>query len=394
MGHKISRIFHPVGQGAFYSERHDVDGHKFNIVYDCGSFNVKQGTRVVEKAFGDKELIDILFISHFDYDHFSLLSTLTRKWQVRKVVLPLLYDDIRFALSGYYHYRAARNRRLRSFNEKSLRLLNDPQSVFQGENRLREKMEFVFVRPDGESSAARGSARSGLLEAAEQFASGRGRVQIISSRSEEGSKQLFDLADWLFLPYNMDYYDKNRDLVEGLNDWLNRSHHSWQDLNDARFFDKAHCQQLAGIYKSLAGTINENSMLLFSGPLLRQSQYKMKAKCCAHLSQLRICDCCLDLPSGCLYSGDFNLKQESLSKSYGAYFDRIGTVQIPHHGSVRSFDLNNFYARGKLCPVSYGVNNRFGHPDQAVVDDIVGAGNCPIFVTNDRLSEFEETIWL
>ena len=88
MSHKITRIFHPVGQGAFYSERHDVDGQKFNIIYDCGSFNVRQGTKVVEEAFDENEIIDSLLISHFDFDHISLLQTLIRRCQIRKVVLP------------------------------------------------------------------------------------------------------------------------------------------------------------------------------------------------------------------------------------------------------------------------------------------------------------------
>lgn len=38
----IQRIFHPVGQGAFYSERHIQ--HDINIVYDC----VVRQTRVHE----------------------------------------------------------------------------------------------------------------------------------------------------------------------------------------------------------------------------------------------------------------------------------------------------------------------------------------------------------
>ena len=56
MSHVITRVFHPVGHGAFYSERHDVDGQKFNIVYDCGSLGVKRGTKVVENAFRDNEI--------------------------------------------------------------------------------------------------------------------------------------------------------------------------------------------------------------------------------------------------------------------------------------------------------------------------------------------------
>ena len=33
----LIRTFHPIGQGAFYSERHFIDNKEFIIVYDCGS---------------------------------------------------------------------------------------------------------------------------------------------------------------------------------------------------------------------------------------------------------------------------------------------------------------------------------------------------------------------
>ena len=66
---KIIRTFHPVGQGAFYSERHE----NFNVVYDCGTEYPKRTDkgikRTVETAFRKDEEIDILFISHFDFDH-------------------------------------------------------------------------------------------------------------------------------------------------------------------------------------------------------------------------------------------------------------------------------------------------------------------------------------
>ena len=78
---KVTRTFHPVGQGAFYSERffmEDQQGTVHNIVYDCG---VKWGyvgkvKHVVTQAFTQTDTIDYLFISHLDYDHISLVKTL------------------------------------------------------------------------------------------------------------------------------------------------------------------------------------------------------------------------------------------------------------------------------------------------------------------------------
>ncbi len=394
MSHKVTRVFHPVGQGAFYSESHDVDGQKFSIIYDCGSFNVRQGTKVVEGTFDENEIIDILFISHFDFDHISLLQTLIRRCQIRKVVLPLLHEDVRFALSGYYHYRMARNHSMQPFAEKSLQLLNDPRSVFQDERASRDQVEFVFVRPYVEPDAEHNQERRDQLNAAEEFANSQRRNRIINSRSESDANSLSSFVDWMFLPYNMDYFNRNKDLVQNLIEWLKQNHYSLENLNDGKFFDREHCKQLAGIYKSLKGSINENSMLLFSGPLQQQNQCEVSVMCHAYQPLWCFSGHWLVRQPGCLYSGDFNLKQESLSQSYGPYFDRIGTVQVPHHGSEHSFDLDSFYARGMICPVSSGVTKRFGHPDRTVIDEIVCAGGIPIGVTNDRFSEFKEVILL
>ncbi len=394
MSHKVMRIFHPVGQGAFYSERHEVDGQKFNIVYDCGSFNVRHGTKIVEEAFVANERIDILFISHFDFDHISLLQTLIRRSQIRKIVLPLLHEDVRFALSGYYHCRMARNHSMQPFAEKSLQLLNDPRSVFQDERAPCDQVEFVFVRPYVEPDAEHNQERRDQLNAAEEFANSQRRNRIINSRSESDAKSLCSFVDWMFLPYNMDYFNRNRALVQNLIVWLEQNHYSLEDLNDGQFFDREHCKQLAGIYKSLKGSINENSMLLFSGPLQQQNQCEVSIMCHSLTPSWCFRGHLLSCQPGCLYSGDFNLKQESLSQSYGSYFDRIGTVQVPHHGSEHSFDLDSFYARGMICPVSSGVTKRFGHPDRTVIDEIVCAGGIPIGVTNDRFSEFKEVILL
>ena len=41
----IQRFFHPVGQGAFYSERHEYQGSDLNIVYDCGTEYMNRGKR-------------------------------------------------------------------------------------------------------------------------------------------------------------------------------------------------------------------------------------------------------------------------------------------------------------------------------------------------------------
>ena len=55
----IQRIFHPVGQGAFYSERHE----NHNIVYDCGTHYFNRGKKGIKntifQSFSKDEIIDM-----------------------------------------------------------------------------------------------------------------------------------------------------------------------------------------------------------------------------------------------------------------------------------------------------------------------------------------------
>ena len=95
----LTRIIHPVGQGAFYSERFiDAQGKIHNIVYDCGSLPAqKTGSALnseIDSAFQEGDHIDILFISHFDADHINGILRLNRRYKIDHVVLPQITNNI------------------------------------------------------------------------------------------------------------------------------------------------------------------------------------------------------------------------------------------------------------------------------------------------------------
>ena len=87
-----SRIFHPVGQGAFYTERHELKSETINVVYDCGSATLsKKGLRkYINSVYKKGEQIDILFISHFHADHINGIKYLMQRCDIKRVVIPLL----------------------------------------------------------------------------------------------------------------------------------------------------------------------------------------------------------------------------------------------------------------------------------------------------------------
>ena len=90
---EMIRTFHPVGQGAFYSEKFETwNGDTFTIVYDCGSKTLsgdKLATRI-RSTFPKGTEIEALFISHFHADHINGLDVLQKHCKIKRVVLPEL----------------------------------------------------------------------------------------------------------------------------------------------------------------------------------------------------------------------------------------------------------------------------------------------------------------
>lgn len=97
---ELIRTIHPIGQGAFYSEKFKAeDGHTVNVVYDCGSGTTRTISQpcqdIINGAFNPGEEIDILFISHFHADHINGISTLKNRCNIKKVVIPHIDTNIK-----------------------------------------------------------------------------------------------------------------------------------------------------------------------------------------------------------------------------------------------------------------------------------------------------------
>lgn len=388
MSHTITRIFHPVGQGAFYSESHDVDGQKFNIVYDCGNYgNIAKVRHIAEDEFnGMNAEIDVLFISHFDTDHVSLIKDLKPyPARIRNVVLPLLNDEMKAALCGYY--RSTADQRGRSGLRVALEILETPDKVF-GQSRLifvrsNEKRDIPHRPNDGRSIGVN---------------SGENVLPYVRGTSASA----LSTADWMLRPFNYDWQVRSRQFVNLLHIWLSAVGGQMEDLYDPKFVIN-YRDDLRWIYKSeinklckrytscascfqsvgkIAGDINENSLVVYSGPMESNSyEYVIDAA----MGKVKV-------RPGCLYTGDYDLKQQSLNRVYAKYLNKVGTVQIPHHGAESSFCAANIPIRNRICPVSYGVGNGYDHPCDLVMDAIRNDHGTRIDVTDDPISLFCQQI--
>src|SRR5699024_6704712 len=125
-------------------------------------------------------------------------------------------------------------------------------------------------------------------------------------------------------------------------------------------------------YKKIQGGLNTNSMTLFSGEI----EYKLRQfrRICYYIiCWIAVLGCCnrycFYKPSGCIYTGDYDAldktKWEELEKAYREYWEHIGCVQIPHHGSKNNFN-QNFLKMNAFFIISAGYSNKYGHPHESV----------------------------
>lgn len=371
------RTFHPVGQGAFYSERHS----DFNIVYDCGTMSPKKARPVVEDAFKYK-VVDILFISHFDKDHISSIPDLKKSAsKIKVVVLPLLNNQQRNLLLNFYS----------KFSVDLKNIINDPESYFDSDTTI------VRIQPTTNTFNF------------ERQLDPRDLRELINNNSNESieiesgtpltitSTAGMETIRWCFIPYN--YEDKVRriEVDRELNKaciststLMNDPNYTLSNLENTTLKNK-----MKTIYNKLQGKINENSMLLYSGPDLSNDLRKCH---CFHSSHHKIltinskfCYTCLCM-SGCIYTGDSDFKCFKLKDIYAGYVDHVDVIQIPHHGSKYDFDLQALEGfSGTIMPVSHKTTSS-KHPDAEVVKELTIKGFHVISINENKNSEFRQFI--
>lgn len=359
----IKRIFHPVGQGAFYSERHELpDSTVVNIVYDCGSHgSVKELKDVVTQSFTKNDVIDILFISHFHKDHVSLIKTLQHTVKgIKRVVLPLLHKEQKIFL---YNIHTALNQK------KLANLIANPERYFGGETQI------IKVLPASERTEPTDPIIISNIDSSSTIPS---NTPIILSRDYQ----------WVFIPANHEYRDRSEQFTKKL---CEEGIYTPDNINS--ILSTKIKSKIRNIYKEIEGGINENSMFLYSGPPEELHRY-------FHRQMITQCGHCFYCPFyhhnlihrvACLYTGDGKLSEAW--SAYKKYWNSIGTIQIPHHGSKDSYDGKVLFLYGVtfLCPISVGKNS-YGHPHKSVINDIQSHGSLPILITEDPLSIYTETI--
>lgn len=366
----LNRIFHPIGQGAFYSERHD----HFNIVYDCGvewkESKSKRVENLVKYSFAANEVIDVLFISHFDFDHVCKIPTLKKNFKIKNVVLPLLHNEEKIILVEVFKYMGV--------VEDLISIIETPDTYFENSRVIEVGIMEEGDQVDNNSIVTLNDDDTTLAESSDRA--------IEKVKSGTIIKNDF----WEYIPFNI----FNEERSSQFKSILEKNGFSVKDMKDKFDYSDGTRKKIQNLYKKVNGDINQNSMIVYSGPANSTATIEDH-----YTSNEMFFEMLLQpvFPTkkyvfSCLYTGDSDMNMYNIKLLLPKRWHLINTFQIPHHGDLKSFDSKQLQSKKYICPISFGEKNSYGHPSNKVVSELYKDSHFVKFVTENAASLFVERI--
>ena len=381
------RKFFGVGQGAFYCEQ--FEEAKFQLIYDCGSFERKKLVSSIENpdtTIGklDSEYETVLFISHFHADHINGIPFLIKRMKEKRL-------NLRYII---FPYLAPKDRKLLIvYNKWLINYVKEPET----EKELLDDDKFFtqfILNPykaineafnnEGESElqvpklyciAPYKKSRKSLLNMVQTEP--WKAINIIDSGIDINHSILKGkIRNYKFITYNLGSGKIGKRLKRKLKQEFGRKM-PIKVLNDLYLNGgKEDIKKVNKIFRSI-GDLNTNSMIMLS---LGESIVLSLSPKNSEMEKLKT-----KIFSGFLYTGDYNANKyfkkinglliaNNVSKNIG--------LQIPHHGSKYSFNYK-LLERCGYCIISANQNFRFKHPDDIVVD-CLNEKKRPYSIVNDE----------
>ena len=362
---KVIRTFHPIGQGAFYSEQFINDNNTpiGTIVYDCGSNNLTCLKKIIPGCFISRD-IDILFISHFDADHINGISTLKKYYNIKRVIMPLIHVPDKILLKIYYAATCNNKSELKH----GLKIIDDPKAFFDSEH---TKITFVTPIENAENNELGQEVNSNELS------------ETIYSHTPITYQR--DNLTWTYIPL---HYKKN-ERIKAFQKALHDQNILIDNWDDALFDAPELIKKIQEIYKKLKGGTNGNSLILYSGTNTKVDSFINYFSAPFPYYYGRFIHRCLVEKSGCIYLGDMDLNYEDvlsdIKSSLARYNNTIGLIQVPHHGAKESYNVNllSYFPDNQYYVLSYGIRNRYGHPSHMVICSIISNFKYLVLVNED-----------
>lgn len=350
---RMIRTIWPVGHGLFCSEKFldSFDEVTALVVYDCGS---KHGIQwdILEEKFKPKErnIIDLLFISHFHADHINGISYLLGNYHIRKILLPVITTSI---LAESYIYNTLYSTEAASAN-----------SLLIG---------FAKRSIDSSLSFVRGTEDFGPV------VSGDNVTDSSSIGDSVNSGIIIGIDGWIYIPFNNVDSDELRKFENKLSSLYPRLHNMFANIDKFSEYDiqeqikEIGIPRLKELYENF-GNMNRTSMTVYSAPMGIRSKTK----------------------AACLYTGDYPMREKDypykIMSYYLNYWHTIGTLQVPHHGSDPD-NPEELYERLKdTTSIISADKGDPKHPGRQTLINLANSRSSIYIVTEEQETKFIHTI--
>ena len=392
---KLTRIIHPVGQGAFYTETlYNDNTESFNMVYDCGtltSYKIKKTKKNIIESRVDCYLdnlkteqkkeqpeIDAIFISHLHEDHINGIDYLMKNAEVKYLFLPQLIDES--IIEAYlYNYISTGKTDNVGNNLLSLLITNTEIYSYKDKN-FKTQIKYVPIIEKNNSI----SNNKNFIVAVNY--SNKNKKFIINIENSIHN----NLNKFLYIPYNLniqnmssifinkfieklqELYDKDKNFKNNLQKiGINKENlrDIFINLNLKKFnllkiiVENIGIKKCKEIYINLLGEDQHSySMPLFSGIQNTPINVSLiNKKCCCLKNFCYRKNCYINNPN-CLYMGDFKSIEyfDDLKNFYTNLnlWNTIKTIQVPHHCSRKNYH-SDLYSNIYSCFISVGIKNKY-----------------------------------
>lgn len=385
--------FRAVGQGLFYTGiSHE---YNFSFIYDCGSS--EKSDKFINKEIYDffcemqkfnqnsscKPHVDFTVVSHLHADHFNGLFKLSKKIGLGRIFLPYISNDSNLQALALGGAILSKNNgdfaKLR--NAEALDIFSFAYGLYQenGEAFDIESERNINFRQDyGNGRETDDSRRrhSGLKKENSRNA----YYDYISAEPLDSARN-----NWNFMLLNKSAKQKK------LNEWKNTLDTELKKLGigQVELFDYIvnnddGFNRLSEIYKKVfkSGTaLNNTSVALLHYP----EQFKYFN--CSSCNKV-----CFLKSAATLLTGDGRMDR-SMQRIIKSKLPNkaVAVLQIPHHGARNNWiALKRNWIKSELFVVSFGIGNKYGHPNCEIISEIAFGKLPVVFVT--QLNSFEYRI--
>ncbi|MEQ1732892.1 MAG: MBL fold metallo-hydrolase, partial [Bacteroidia bacterium] len=394
--------FYKAGQGSFYGGRilHQEINKVFTIVYDCGTNTFITGNskslnneityfKHHPHYFPHNDEIELLFISHLDYDHVSGLKRLLKEFKVKNIILPYIEKQYRQFFLVSFSENNDPNNDLSLDDYTSF--IESPNTFIQNNS---TDTQIYFVKSSSETTYQ--NYDENQLDLNNAYARGtQPNVNPEELNSEpnvsvyENNLQFFIRKDWEFTTYAKSVSaEAIKKLHTSLQKILKKKSNYNLSLEDLKNIVTTKRIEAHKCYTKCIGEINSHGLVLLHGPIGFKRLHGITSSNC----ELNHCNHCDEYRFdnknrmlGTLLLGDVSINPKNnpidLPVAFIKKLDNVHVVQVPHHGSSKNWDFTKFNAlkiganinrwENRILTVcNFGYGNKYGHPSHEVINNL------------------------